>query len=818
MAPAHRSARRHGLQPHPLSTSLSNALILLVAVLSAAFLLACSQSPDEKLDEIRALQSAGHFDESIPLLIELIESSNQSGEVLFRYGRGLVMIGEANRANWALDAARDDPEWLVDASMSMARFAHRSHNWNFALEILERLRNERTDSGDELPALILEARTLVADRSHYQEALDLAETILDDFPNEEQAVRVKGAALIGLKRTDEAFEWIHAAGLPADTEGEGIGEVDGAGNTDDDTDDVETTNNGDEREKLDLDLEPSARKPYWCTVQVTFKREANELDEASRILERCLATHPADEGLLQQAFKVYSQTGEHARILEILRTASESDPTNQSFPRLIIQYMIEAGSLADAEAAIREGLDAARSENPESVATATKWLELAGFLISNERLDEGLEAFDRVMALIGDRVNPQVLFQYAEALILAERFDDALAISERTSIEVHAPMIRGRVAFERSDYELAARELSAAALQWPDNAPIRYYLARAREGLGDFDQAIEEYRQAMRSDTSLSAPRERLARLHLSEGRVRHAVTILQFRSPKQKSAAQSAAMQVLMVEALARLGNTPDLSISPTPEMSADEVRLRSVRALSRGLRLRNDARVAESDLARLEPGSAEMEAAILRERVELLVSGESVDEAVALARSARPELKTTADIRLALGRALVAARMDLDEADELLRSVLDTRPEEAEAWASLGDLATLRNDPAAAADAHDRALELEPALWQALSPRVDALIEAGKRNEALERLEAFVRRHGTYDGRGALEWAIRLEADAHIESVRTRRLELARQAVRFAGGEEALWLLASLDPNISFADPSPTPLGPDDREADLE
>ena len=255
-----------------------------------------------------------------------------------------------------------------------------------------------------------------------------------------------------------------------------------------------------------------------------------------------------------------------------------------------------------------------------------RWVDYGGYLFEKRRKKEALDAYDEALAILGERASPQFLFKHADALILAGRYDDALAIAGRTPIEVHAPMIRGRVAFERHDFDQAIKELDGAALLWPDNAPIRYYLARSHEGVGDFDRAVEEYRQAMRADPTLSAVRERLARLHLAEGRVRHASTILSFVSPRKASEA-STEMRLLEIEVNARLGLETRLAVPPTPELPPEVVRRRAMHALSRGLRMQSDPLAAERFLATLEKEikSSSERNLFLRERVNLLLAGRS-------------------------------------------------------------------------------------------------------------------------------------------------------------------------------------------------
>ncbi|MEZ7980413.1 MAG: hypothetical protein QMC74_12065, partial [Myxococcota bacterium] len=163
------------------------------------------------------MQNQGRIEESVEILTELIDAGERDGEVLYRYGRALSLIGRPGRAAWALDAAQSDPEWLVFAAHQLALDAYRGANYDYALEVLERLRDERTDSHDaDLAARLLEVRVLLNTRRFYEDALEKIEAIIDDFPDDQEAVRLKAVGLLGIRETDEAYELIRDAGLLAE--------------------------------------------------------------------------------------------------------------------------------------------------------------------------------------------------------------------------------------------------------------------------------------------------------------------------------------------------------------------------------------------------------------------------------------------------------------------------------------------------------------------------------------------------------------------------------------------------------------------------
>ena len=68
---------------------------------------------------------------------------------------------------------------------------------------------------------------------------------------------------------------------------------------------------------------------------------------------------------------------------------------------------------------------------------------------------------------------PELRFSHGEALILAERFDEARAIAESLEVEVFSNLLLGRIEYEQGDLGPALIHLRRANLLWPDNAVSR---------------------------------------------------------------------------------------------------------------------------------------------------------------------------------------------------------------------------------------------------------------------------------------------------------------------------------------------------------
>lgn len=799
--------------------------------MALCLLASCARSPEERLAEIRELHRTGRIEESIPALIELIEAGSRDGEVLYRYGRALAMTGHPERSIWALDAAMEDPAWRVPAGQQLALDAQRAGNFDFGLEILERLDRERPEDAEvDDREILLRARMLIETNRRYDEALEILEDFVARSPDHDEALRLKAAALLGLERPDEAYEVIREAALAvergADAEADGDAEADAGdeagatGDADGDAGDrVAAPSGGDasgsdasddvtgaaasdalaaveEVGEAEEQSAPDDRAAYWCTIRASFQRESRRLDEAAKTVDECLATHPASVSLINEAMKIHGER-DPARILEILERAHAARPDEVDIRRALVRANESFGRFDEAEAVLRERIEVARAESePQTGRLASLWVDLAGFLIARERVDDALEAFREADALLGDATPPEVLLRYADALIVAGRYDEALAIADRTPVEIHRTMLRGRVAFEQGRYADAIAALDEAALHWPDNAPVHYYLARSAEALGDVDRAIEEYRQAMRSDANLSAARERLVRLHLAEGKVREAATILNFRSPK-KSSTPSMAMKILAVEVRSRMGVEPQLDIPVEPGADVETVRHETLRSLARGLSLRMGAQGADTVLASIEEAAQpDTRGLLVRERVALLLDAGRLDEATELARRASRELPGDDHVALALGRVLTRRTETRAEAESILRRVSEARPRDAEVWTALGDaLASLgRSDEAVAC--WDEALRLAPDAWPAMRSRVDQLMASGQRKQALDRLATFLAREAPYSGEAALALA---ELQLDDADRRAETAELARRAIRFGAGPKALEVLARVDPEAA-------------------
>ena len=170
-----------------------------------------------------------------------------------------------------------------------------------------------------------------------------------------------------------------------------------------------------------------------------------------------------------------------------------------------------SGEPAEGEALLRE---ATRDDNPNLAAGA--WLDLAQFRHAMRDFAAAADAKEKALEL-ADPPGPQLLFEYADSLILADRFDEALRVAEDIPVAAQSALIRARVAQERGEHVRALAAFGEALRLWPDIPWARYYAAVSAEKLGDFDRALEEYRYSIRINPAATDARTRAAQILVAE-------------------------------------------------------------------------------------------------------------------------------------------------------------------------------------------------------------------------------------------------------------------------------------------------------------
>jgi tetratricopeptide (TPR) repeat protein len=519
-------------------------------------------------------------------------------------------------------------------------------------------------------------------------------------------------------------------------------------------------------------------------MRATFAKEKGDLEAAERLFDEALEAHPADFLLVREALEFFDRQGRPERGVEILREALAELPTAGLFRRSLADRLRQSGDVAGAEQVLREGTGL---ENP--AVAVESWVDLANHHHALGDYSAAAEALERAVAIQGTR-DPQLVFDYADALVMAERYDQALEVARGMQVAAHRDLVEGRVALEQGRAAEALARFDAALRWWPDNEVARYYAALAAEGTGDFDRAIAEYRYSIRADPNATDARLRLARLHEAEGAGDLALVVLQHDSARNPAGFDA---ELVAVRVTARLGRGRQLRAHLARLAKQPGALGPSIAAAAEGVRDRQGPAAAadfirdREQLDLTDPRNAEA----LRVLVGCLVDAGRAGEALAAARAAVAKHPDAAAFHAALAEALRASTAPAEQVRGAWSRALELDGDHsAAALAGLAQLAAESGDAAGALDLYARAAAEDPEDASALRASAELLVALGRREEAEAQLEQALERD-PYHGATAVRLAeLLLERDAELD----RALLLARRGVRFGGRASAEPLVARI------------------------
>jgi tetratricopeptide (TPR) repeat protein len=706
-------------------------------------LVGCSEV--DSVAAIREQQAAGDYEATIEPLRALLAKRPDDAELNFLYGRALAFT-KPNLAMWALREAMKDPEWLVPAGTQLALVALSATDFNEVIEITEDILEREPEN---VRVLLMQANAYAHSRQNPELALTVARRILEIDPTASEAYEPLILGLLGLDRFEEARAELKEAGRLLD----------------------------------ELGMDESVRA-WHCSTTAAFAQESGDLEQARETWIACLAEHPTDLDVVSSAVGFYDAHAEPDRSIEILQAALERAPGTQFFRIMLAQRLHAAGDTAAAEAVL---LEATRSENPQLAATG--WVDLGQFRRAIREYGAAADALEQALEGMGKMgtASPQLQFEFADALVLADRIDRAAEVAEEISVPAHRELIRARVAQKRGDPSGALKAFDEAHRLWPDNPWARYYAALAAEELGDFKRAIEEFRNAVRIEPGATDARTRGAALLLAQGNLNNALIMLHIG---RETAPLEIEGQLLAMRLAGLRGDTAAV---------ADNFALIET----------SHPEWAGQALAEAAEGLAELASPVLA--VDMLVTAPGVDFAdpryvAALRALVRFSLEAgeTAEMRAALQeifaahpdssvfQALRGLYLELSGApaeavNAAYTRALELGPQNAWAMAGLGRMASL-DDPEAAFGFFDRAAAADSSDPESKLGAARALIAGGKPDQAAERLDALLLAH-PLEAEAAAERA-RLDLERGATTPQT--LERARRAVLFGGGADALELLS--------------------------
>jgi tetratricopeptide (TPR) repeat protein len=731
---------------HSASMRIPNTVLLRSFCLLLAFstvLSGCTEA--DPREEALKLQAQGKYEESLAPLRKLLEVQTDDSEINYLYGRALTAIGQPSLAEWSLRKAARDPEWLTPAGTQIALGALRSGNHDNAIQMcLEVLEVDP----DNIDVMLILSQSYAQSRMNYEKSLEYADRILELEPDNAEAMEPRIVSLIGLLRIDEA-----AAAI------EKLGEM------------IEAA-----------DSTSDAVRSWHCTTTALFADESDDKVLAEERWEVCLENFPGQPKVVEGSMRFFDAKGETTRGQEILRAAIEVEPSSLDFRRRLALRYSYTGELDKAEAVLLEGTEISTPQfKPIAWQILAKHYQDAG---QHEKAADAMKSAVEASRALGP-VDPQLLFDYADALILQMNLDAALSVAEEMTIVPHQEMIRARVAQERGNHIEALDHYEQAFLLWPDNPWARYFAARSAESTGQFERAIELYRYAIRLQSDATDARSRLASLYVAEGNVAEAMAILQINQAAMPLKMDG---ELLSIELFALSGQQKPLTDSIEKFSVLGKYAFgRALAAVGRGARVRFGPEVAAQILERYGATGLEVQDPDRPDALSGLIELKSeagaiteVEPAVRAAVAAQPD---SAALHAVLARWLELSGAPEAERRAALDRALELDAENAAALSGMGRL-LLPTDPEAALGFFDRATAADPRDVAAPLAAARILIASGRGPEAADRLASLLEEHA-FAADAALEL---VELQLASGTATTETEALARRAVRFGGGLAAL------------------------------
>jgi tetratricopeptide (TPR) repeat protein len=513
-------------------------------------------------------------------------------------------------------------------------------------------------------------------------------------------------------------------------------------------------------------------QPRMCAATATFFEEKGDAAAAEALWDDCLEQFPAEEMIVFGAVEFFTERSLPRRALEILRRAHDAEPNHPTFVSALANRLAASGQDAEAEQLLLAATE--RDANQEDA-----WLSLADYYEQHDEPTKAVEALAQAMKRM-DEATPTLVAAFVDLLIRAGDYGKAeTIIASLEGAPAIANLLRGRLLLARGEPAEAIGALEEGLRLWPDHSVARQLIAQAAEQLGDYDRALVEYAEALRNDPGSWGALSGLLRLLEAFGRYGEADAFLaryQREKPRDPQGllqtirfARRAGQWGIANQAIRDLDQLPGQRGVVAAEIAAIQANRAGAAA---GIEVIRDANL---DLTRPRNSPA------LRALVEYLIAVRESGEALAAADAAlaaHPDEPLFHELRALALRAADKPAL----ARQALERALALEPKRASALGELAALTAADGDRGAAIALYDRADRADPNepayAWAAIQ-----LVAVGDDEKEVERrLEALLVQHGTHAA------AANLLARRLIERDPERAFELARRAVRFRGGPDAL------------------------------
>ncbi len=710
------------------------------ALLAAAvlFFVACASSVEDRLAEVRALQDAGQFSESIEPLRQLLDKNPDQGEANFLLGVALVQTGQLSLAIWPLEKAT-------------------------------------ADSSQTMTAGLLLASAFLGLQAH-EDAVRVASKVLEQDPARIVALKIRAQALLGANRREEALKdttrlrelapddypalLIHATILAE-------------------------LNRLEEAEKAHEDLETLASKSSdvglasrGCLARATFFKDSlKDEARAEAHFRQCIEKAPTEPVALRLVTQYFDERKRGDEAMKIWEKALKEAPENLEIRSAVAGRHEAQGKADQARATLKEGV--------ELLGTAQAWYSLSEFERRTNHSDKAFEAIEQAIA-VAPAGNDNLGFFKADLLIDLNRLDEAEALVNTLSEASFRDLLRGRILLARGDAKGALATFDTGLKRWPNNAGGRYLAGLAAYQIGDFTRAESEFREALRVDPTATDAAFALANIYFAQGRYKEATE--RARSFVTNRGGSRSDGYVLYIRAATQLKNfesarrTADALATAGFPKEAEVARAQiEVEASGPDAALRQ-AKAGNVDLG--EPSSE----ALLRSIGDRMIAADRARDAYDLVSASVTKHPDSAQLREIQG--LVLLRLGRDgEAQASFQKALEIDPNYGRAKAGLGGLAAKAGDVPRALVLFEEASKASPGDTAPAYAAAQLTLSSGDVAGARARLEEIVKRDAGHAGaRNDLAWLMSQPPNPDLD----RALAFAEEAHQIDGSPEITDTLA--------------------------
>jgi len=708
-------------------------LIVLIGLQLAACSIGCGGSMEQSLDELRALQTEQRFEETILPLKRLLAEKPDDLQLNRLLGLALRATDGSSTSVWALRRVTEQPEHSTNDLFVLAQAYARGGVQSQGLATLESVLEIEPDH---LGALALRM-TLAAHLKRWDKVVDSADRVLVLDPNRSLPHLSRAEALLALERLDEA-----AAALAT---GRAV---------------IATRS-------VDPSIEVSL-----CQLEVEVAGESGSSDAVEEVWSACLERTHGSAELVSKAVAFFDERGDLTRATSLLRQALEEAP-------LVLELRGQLADRLDADGRSEEAVQLLLAATEFEEIALAAWLVLADFHRQRENHASAARATEHVLRA-RESVPTRLLAEYGDDLVRAGELTKAEEVIGKIDRPEWAVLLRGRLLLERGEAAEAFEQLQEGIRLWPSNGTARLLAGRAAERLGDFDRAISEYRDSVRSEVESTSAVNELVGLYEAEGRYQSALFPLTLRLQRDPDD-DRARIDIVRVALAAGFVSTATQAVQTLRSKGKDDAAAFADAMIAEATE--GPAAAAEA-LAALDLDlTLGAHAELLRALVGYLLDAGRGAEALSQARMAVEAGPDVADFHTAHASALRALERDTD-AEQAYERALALDPGSAEVLAGLAELRAAQDRRDEAIVLYDRATSADPddpaAAWAAIL----LAVETEPAPDIDERLEALLFAHPRHAQAANLLARRLLERGADLE----RAEQFARRAVRFRGGAEAI------------------------------